>query len=65
MKYVNLTRPSGKVIHVNPNWVSVVERDDKRELTKIEIGSILYYWVTEAMDDVVARCEANADNRPV
>lgn len=65
MKYVTLTRPSGKVIAVHPNWISVVERDENRGLTKIEIGSGLYYWVTELMDDVIARCEANADSRPI
>ena len=62
MKFVNLTRPSGKMIALNPNWVSAVQHDDNKDLTKIEIGSGLYFWVKEAVDDVIARCESNADH---
>ena len=65
MKYVYLTRPSGKVIAVHPNWVSVVEYDEGHKLTRIEIGDGLYYWVTEQMVEVIARCETNADSGQV
>ena len=65
MLYVNLTRLSGKPLAVNPNWVSAIERDEERGLTKVEIGSGLYYWVTEPMAVVIARCEANANRGSV
>lgn len=65
MAFVYLTKPSGRNLALNPNWISAVEHDDERGLTKVEIGSGLYFWVKEPAEVVIARCEAGADHRSI
>lgn len=61
MTFAHLTKPSGRELALNPFWVSAVERDEVRELTKVEVGSGLYFWVKEPVEQVIARCESGAD----
>lgn len=61
MVFVHLTKPSGRELALNPHWVSAVEHDEVRDLTKVEVGSGLYFWVKESVGQVIARCESGAD----
>lgn len=62
MKFVQLTQTSGKQVWINPNHVQCVQMDDAKAVAKVVMISGYYYYVKESVEEIIGRCEANANH---